>query len=80
MWVDEPLTRVEKVSVKKLEAENRKLTVTMLTMTAQLRNVNENHGNYLNEIQCDIDNEVMRFLLMLFMVAVYAVKMATTIP
>ena len=80
MWLDEPLTRAEKVSVKKIEAENRKLTATVLTMTAQLRNVNDNHGNYLNEIQRDIDNKVTRFLLMLFMVVVYAVTMATTIP
>ena len=80
MWVDEPLTRAEKVSVKKIEAENRKLTATVLSMTAQLRNVNDNHGNYLNEIQRDIDNKVTRFLLMLFMVVVYAVTMATTIP
>ena len=80
MWLDEPLTRAEKVSVKKLEAENRKLTAIVLTMTAQLRNVNDNHGNYLHEIQRDIDNEVTRFQLVLFMVVVYAVTMATTIP
>ena len=78
MWVDEPLTRVEKVSVKKVEGENRKLTATVLTMTAQLRNVNDNHGNYLHEIQREIHNEVTRFMLMLCMVVVYAVTVATT--
>ena len=80
MWVDDPLTRAEKLSLKKVEAENRKLTATVLTMTAQLRQVNDNHGNYLHQIERDIDNEVRRFLLMCVMVVVYVVTMATTIP
>ena len=80
MWVDEPLTRAEKVSVKKVEADNRKLTATLLTITAQLRNVNAYDGNYLQQMERDIQNDVTRFLLMLFMVVVYAVTMASTIP
>ena len=80
MWVDDPLTRAEKLSLKKVEAENRKLTATVLTMTAQLRQMNDNHGNYVDQIARDIDNEVRRFMLMCVMVVVYVVTMATTIP
>ena len=63
--------------VKKLEAENRKLIATILSITAVLRNVNDNQSNCLNEIQRDIDDEVARFLVM-FIVATYAVIMVRT--
>ena len=80
MWVDQALTRAEKVSVKKLEAENRKLKVTVLSITVQLRNVNDNQPKRINELQRHIDDEVTRFLLMFLIVAVYAVTVATTFP
>ena len=51
MWVDKPLTRAEQVSMKKLEVENRKLTATILSITAQLRNLNDNIRTQLNEIE-----------------------------
>jgi len=80
MWVDQPLTTAEKVSVKKLEAENRKLKATVFSITAQRRNMNDHQPKRINELQRDIDDEVTRFLLMFFIVAVYAVPMATTLP
>jgi len=80
MWVDEPLTAAEKVSVKNLEAENRKLKASLLSMIAQLRNMNDNHPKRINELQRDIDDELTRFILMLFTIGVYAVTMATMLP
>jgi len=80
MWVDELLTAAEKVSVKNLEAENRKLKATVLSIIAQLRNMNDNHPKRINELQCDIDDELTRFLLMFFAIGVYTVTMATMLP
>ena len=42
MWIDHPLTLVEKVFVLKLEAEIWKLRATLLSTTATLRNVEAN--------------------------------------
>ena len=66
--------------MKNLEAENRKLKASLLSMIAQLRNMNDNHPKRINELQRDIDDELTRFILMLFTIGVYAVTMATMLP
>uniref|UniRef100_A0A7C9AP28 Uncharacterized protein n=1 Tax=Opuntia streptacantha TaxID=393608 RepID=A0A7C9AP28_OPUST len=77
MWMDQPLSRAEKVTVKKLEAENRRLRSSLLSISATMRKVTNNHGDRQECITCRLDAEACKFMLFIIIVAVYNVTMST---
>jgi len=77
MWVDQPISRAEKVSVMKLEAENRRLRSSLLSLKATMRNVTNNHAHQLEHIGCCLHEEVYNLMLMIIIFVVYTVMMMT---
>ena len=77
MWVNQPVARVKKVNVMKLEAENRKLRLSLLSITAMMRNMNNNHSHRLDHTECRLYDELSKLMLMIIIFIAYTVMAMT---
>ena len=67
MWVDHLLTGVEKVTVLKLEAEQMKLRLTILSLTATLRNAQGKESKLMQQLESGINDEIEAILFITIM-------------
>jgi len=65
--VDHLLTGVKNIIVLKLEAEQRKLKLTILSLTATLRNAQGKESKMTQQLESGINDEIEAILFMMIM-------------
>lgn len=71
--MDHPLTLAEKVTVLKLEAEQRKMRSIILSLKATLCNAEGKESNLMQQLESRMNDEFEAILFMMIMVVMYVI-------